>query len=174
MKRFTTFYALLFFMCFISFSVNAQQIILDLKSGVSGSSQIKEYKNKIDILSFSHDMSVVNGKTKHGSIELQKELDNSSTIIMKRMHMGFVHKVVDVIFIKQGSKANSNSEYLKYTLKNAKITSHNISSTESEVPMESLTLSYESIEVEQSKIGDQGKPEKIIPKFTWNLKLNKP
>jgi len=125
--------------------------------GVDGEATDKDHKGWSDLLSLSESSTIpsdsvstsTRGEVVLEDIVVVKELDKSSPKLAESIVMG---KVFPKVLINLCSEDESDC-YLSYELVNVMITSYSISSSENQIPVEEISLSFEKMV--RSPISDQ-------------------
>lgn len=87
-------------------------------------------------------------------ILISKHMDAASSYLAQAFYNNEVIKDITVEIPLESSDSNRPMCYLKYKLENVMVTSYQTSSAGSDVPTETLSLNYEKIEWEYSKVAD--------------------
>ena len=156
-------------------------IIMDMGSDVKGESNLTDYKEKIELLSFSHGVAMqitgdisnserTSGKPNHQDMTVTKYLDAASPILNQSCCEGTPYPKVDIIIGRNDSGAVV--ELMRYTMKNALISSVSIGGGGGDKPVETLTFNYNQItwnfSAQKPEVGIEGKVD-----GKWNLSTNK-
>lgn len=126
--------------------------IADIKGEASDS----EHKDWIIIESMSSPLSetAATGATsgrQHKPLTITKAVDKASPMLQRASISGKVFPKVE-IHIQTSNYGGSRATYLKYELKNVKVTSYQTGgSAAGDVPMEEISLNYESIKTLEDK-----------------------
>jgi type VI secretion system secreted protein Hcp len=156
-------------------------IIMDMGADPKGESMLTGYKDKIELLSFSHGVAMqitgdisnserTSGKPNHQDLTVTKYLDAASPVINQSCCEGKAYPQVDIIIGRNDSGAVV--ELMRYTIKNALISSVSIGGGGGDKPVETLTLNYNQITwnftSQKPEVGSEGNVN-----GKWNLSTNK-
>ena len=156
-------------------------IILDLGAEPKGESNLTGFKDKIELLSFSHGVAMqitgdisnserTSGKPNHQDMTVTKYLDAASPVLNQNCCEGKAFPTVDIIIGRNDSGAVI--ELMRYTMKNALISSISVGGGGGDKPVETVTLNYNHITwkftSQKPEVGTEG----AIPTM-WNLSTNK-
>ena len=147
--------------------------------GVQGEATDQDFKDQINILSFSWGGSQVSsagtrsagsgaGKVELSDFSVTKHYDKSSPQLFKALVAGTHSATATLSAVKAGA---GGKPFLKISFEELFVTSQHISATD-ELPTESVSFSYNQIKVEYSMQNDQG----IVTTtgaVTYNVKENK-
>ncbi len=155
-------------------------IILDMGSDVKGESNLTDYKEKIELLSFSHGVSMqvtgdisnserTSGKPNHQDFTVTKYIDATTPVLNQNCCEG---KAFPTVTLTVGR--NDTGKVLPlivYTLKNVLISSISISGGSGDKPVETITLNYNHIEwkytSQKEEVGQKG-----VVDGKWDLAAN--
>jgi len=153
-------------------------IILDMGSDVKGESNLTDFKDKMELLSFSHGVAMqitgdisqserTSGKPNHQDMTVTKYLDSASPVLNQSCCEGKAFPKVDVIIGRNDGGAVV--ELMRYTMKNVVISSISIGGGGGDRPVETLTLNYTQIawKYAPQRQGDGAEGR-------WNLATNRP
>jgi type VI secretion system secreted protein Hcp len=157
----------------------AVDMFLEL-DGVQGESQDKQFKNKIDIYSFSIGASNAGhghygggsgaGKAQITDMSIGKLVDKSSATLWKFCYQG-KHIATGTVHIRKAAGENP-LEYLKYEMDEVFISSVNTSdSAGGGIANESISLNFSKIKMTYQMQSDTGGDE-ASPEVTINVKEN--
>jgi type VI secretion system secreted protein Hcp len=146
-----------------------------LKIGdIKGESQDDKHKEWIEVLSWSWGQSTGTGRTAKGrqaasciqDLHFMKQVDASSPELIKNGVVGEVAPTAVLTLTKAGGH-EQQQEFLKLTMKNVTVVSFQISGSDgADLPMESVSLHFESIQGEYRKQKSDGSLEAPI---TWDI-----
>jgi type VI secretion system secreted protein Hcp len=157
-------------------------IILDMGPDAKGESNLSGYKNKIELLSFSHGVAMqitgdisnserTSGKPNHQDMTVTKYLDSASPVLNQSCCEGKTFPQVELIVGRNDSGAVV--ELIRYTLKGVLISSVSIGGGGGDRPVETLTLNYNQITWNYTaQKPETGADEHIEGR--WNLNTNRP
>jgi type VI secretion system secreted protein Hcp len=158
-------------------------IILDMGPDVKGESNLSGFKDKMELLSFSHGVAMqitgdisnserTSGKPNHQDMTVTKYLDNASPVLNRSCCEGKTFPQADIIVGR--NESGSIVELLRYTLKNVLISSVSVGGGGGDRPVETLTLNYGQItwQYSRQKRGEEGGVKPV--KAGWNLQTNRP
>jgi type VI secretion system secreted protein Hcp len=146
-----------------------------------GESMLTGFKDKIELLSFSHGVAMqitgdisnserTSGKPNHQDLTVTKYLDAASPVLCQSCCEGKAYPKVDIIIGRNDSGAVV--ELMRYTIKNALISSISIGGGGGDKPVETLTLNYNQITwnftSQKPEVGSEGNVN-----GKWNLSTNK-
>ena len=143
--------------------------------GIPGESTDAGYEDWIEVESFSFSVSTPTqgstGSSRRRSIIfddiiLTKWVDKATPKLMEAVARGTVISSVEIVFTKYVS--DSIVEYYGYELENVIVTSYQSTGTVGEIPLDTLTLSYEEITVTYTEYSDTGKPLGNV-EWYWNV-----
>ena len=124
-------------------------IIMDMGNDIKGESSAPGYEKKIELLSFSHDY-VSDPTSSRGrdprdakNMTVSKYLDTVSPVLHRAAMEGKVFPQVNIIIGR--NDAGRVTVLLRYILKNVLISSLSIGGGGGDKPVETVTLSYDSI-----------------------------
>ncbi|HEX7315141.1 MAG TPA: type VI secretion system tube protein Hcp [Pyrinomonadaceae bacterium] len=151
-------------------------IIMDMGGDVKGESTREGYRDKIELLTFSHGVAMqmtgdistrerTSGRPNHQDMTVTKYLDRASPILNLRCCEGKMFPQVDIIIGLDNHGAVV--ELMRYTLKNVLISSISIGGGGGDRPVETLTLNYTQItwDFKDQKPG-------VAAKGSWDLSTN--
>src|ERR671914_39882 len=129
-------------------------IIMDMGADVKGESNLTDYKDKIELLSFSHGVAMqitgdisnserTSGKPNHQDFTITKYLDQSSPKLNEACCKGDNFTSVEVVVGRNDKGAVI--PLIKYTLKNVVLSSVSIGGGGGDKPVETVTLNYNHI-----------------------------
>jgi type VI secretion system secreted protein Hcp len=158
-------------------------IILDMGPNVLGESNVSGFKDKIELLSFSHGVAMqitgdisnserTSGKPTHQDMTVTKYLDRASPVLNQSCCEGKTFPQVEIIIGRNDS--GKVVELMRYTLKNVVISSVSIGGGGGDRPVETLTLNYGEITWNFSRMKDGGEGAEAPVKGRWNLNTNRP
>jgi type VI secretion system secreted protein Hcp len=145
--------------------------------GINGESADDKHKDEITIMSFSWGASQVTsvsgsggsgaGKANLSDLSIMKNFDTSSTPLFKALLKGQHIKTGVLTAIKAGG---DGSPFIQLSLEELFVTSIQTSGS-SEIPMESVSFSYNQVKIEYFKQDEKG-ILKAAGDVTYNLKGN--
>ncbi|OLS60864.1 Hcp family type VI secretion system effector [Pseudomonas putida] len=159
-------------------------IILDLGDDIKGDSLIEGYKDKIEIMSYSHNvaMQVTNdvsntertsGKPFVGEFTLTKFIDTSTPNLNLYCVSG---KPITQAKITIGRNAAESSgqimPFIVYTLDNVVLSNVSVSGGSGGKPVETISLNFTKIKWELTTQKDDGTKEGVAG-TSWDMTLNK-
>ena len=129
-------------------------IILDMGDDVKGEYSLTNYKDKMELLSFSHGVAKqitgdissserTSGKPNHQDMTVTKYLDIASPVLNQACYEGRHFPRVEIIIGR--NDGGGLSELLRYTMSNVLISSISISGGGGDKPIETVTLNYNQI-----------------------------
>src|SRR5438270_7973429 len=129
-------------------------LILDMGGDVKGESNLTDFKDKMELLSFSHGVAMqitgdisnserTSGKPNHQDFTITKYLDQSSPKLNESCCKGDNFKSVEVVVARNDK--GSVLPLIKYTLKNVVLSSVSIGGGGGDKPVETVTLNYNHI-----------------------------
>jgi type VI secretion system secreted protein Hcp len=157
-------------------------LILDCGDAIKGESTLDGYKDKIEILSFSHGVAQqitgdpsnqkrTSGRPNHQDFTCTKYVDLASAKLIDYCNQA---KVIPLVKIIAGQNEQGNvNPYLTYELTNALVSSVSIGGGGGGKPQETVTFNY-------TKISWTYKPQKPVGDVSgqdnakWSLETNKP
>ena len=158
-------------------------IILDMGPHVKGESNLSGYKDKMELLSFSHGVAMqmtgdisnserTSGRPNHQDMTVTKYLDSASPVLYQNCCEGKTFPQVDIIVGRNDS--GKIVELIRYTLKNVLISSVSVGGGGGDKPVETLTLNYGQItwQFSSPKRDEEGAVQPV--KAGWNLQTNRP
>lgn len=155
-------------------------LIMDMGADVKGESTLKDFKDKIELLSFSHGVAMqitgdisnserTSGKPNHQDMTVTKYLDAASPVLNEGCCQGKAYPTVDLIIGRNDGGAVV--ELMRYTLKNALISSISIGGGGGDKPVETVTLNYNHISwkftAQKPEVGKEG-----VVDGKWDLGKN--
>jgi type VI secretion system secreted protein Hcp len=155
-------------------------IILDMGKDVKGESTLKDFADKMELLSFSHGVAMqitgdlsnserTSGKPNHQDMTVTKYLDAASPVLTQSCCEGKGFPQVDIVIGRNDS--GKVIELMRYTMKNVVISSVSIGGGGGDKPVETLTLNYNNMAwkftSQNAAIGQKG-----VVNGTWNLATN--
>jgi type VI secretion system secreted protein Hcp len=157
------------------------QIILDCGDAIKGESTLDSYKDKIELLSYSHGIAMqitgdqsnqkrTSGRPNHQDFTCTKYVDLASCVLINNCNSANVIPTVKII-IGQNEQGKVNP-YLTYELTNAIVASVSIGHGGGDKPVETITFNY-------TKISWTYKPQKPVGEVSgqnsakWSLETNK-
>ncbi|WP_440028560.1 Hcp family type VI secretion system effector [Chromobacterium amazonense] len=157
-------------------------IILDLGSDIKGECKLTNYTDKIEVLSYSHNVALqvtnqqssqrTSGKAYLGEFSLTKFTDKSTPNLNAYCCQG---KNIPIAKITVGRNAGQSSKeimpYIVYTLTNAIISNVSVSGGTGGKPVENLSLNFTKIHWEIHIQKDDGNKEGTAA-AAWNLEEN--
>ena len=132
-------------------------IILDLGKDVKGECSVEGYKDKLEVLSYSHHVALqvtndvsaterVSGKAYVGEFSISKYVDSSTPTLNDMCCYGkSVPTAILTIARNSGTAEKPLTQFLEYTLSNVIISSVSVSGGAGGKPSESLTLNFTKI-----------------------------
>lgn len=155
-------------------------LIMDCGSDIKGESTIKDYKDKIELLSYSHGISMAitgdqsnqkrtAGKPNHQDFTVTKFIDLASCKLVHYCNTG--KAIADVkIFVLQNEQEKVNP-IITYEMKNVVVSSISESGGGGGKPMETVTLNYSDIswvyKPQKASVDASGQDN-----ATWSLSTN--
>lgn len=143
--------------------------------GVEGESTHKDHKGEVEILSWNWGVSNSNlaagtgsgkGKANPGDLHITHLYDKASPVLAKKCAQGVHFKEVVLTSRKSGE---GQKDFLKITMKEVFITSVQPSGSSSGDIMESVSMSYQSIDFGYKPQDEKGGLGGEV-KFGWNVK----
>ena len=156
-------------------------IILDLGKDVTGESSLTDFAGKMELLSFSHGVAMqitgdlsnterTSGKPNHQDMTVTKYLDAASPVLAQSCCQGKGFAQADIIIGRNDSGAVV--ELMRYTMKNALISSVSVGGGGGDKPVETLTFNYNhmtwNFTSQKPEVGSEGNVN-----GKWNLSTNK-
>jgi len=145
---------------------------------IDGESQDDKHKNEITVMSFSWGASQTTsvsgsggsgaGKASLADLSIMKNYDVASTPLYKSLILGTHIKTGVLTAVKSGG---AGSPFMTISLTELFVTSIQISGS-SEVPMESVSFSYNTIKTQYAQQDETGKLN-VKAAVTYDLKANK-
>lgn len=154
-------------------------IILELPE-VEGTTQITGYEGKIELLGYSHSVSMnvtgdvsnterTTGKPMHQDFAVSKYIDQATPTLNQACCEG---KTYDTITVTVGrNDAGAIIPLITYTLTNAIISSISVSGGAGGKPVESLSLNYGAITWDFATQKEEGGPEGTV-EGKWDVSAN--
>ena len=148
---------------------------------MKGESSLPDYKEKIELLSFSHGVAMqitgdisnserTSGKPNHQDMTVTKYLDSASPVLNQACCMGTNFPQVEIIIAR--NDGGKPLELMRYTLNDVIISSLSIGGGGGDKPVETLTLNYNKITwrftQQKPAVGEHGTVE-----GAWDLARNK-
>jgi len=169
-----------------------EYMILDVteKAFYKGESNVSGYKDKIEILSYSWNVSNpiqsspsntgrTTGRPNFGELVITKKLDLTSPLFAFSCSCAENIGTVKLFLVRQDESASEaggdkprNLNYMTYVLKNALVSSVSVGGS-GEIPIETVTLNYSAINWEYHAQKTETANEANLPKG-WDLALNAP
>lgn len=120
-------------------------IIMDMGNDIRGESSSPGFEKKIELLSFSHDYASdrTSGRLDSKDMTVSKYLDTVTPVLHRAAMEATVFPRVDIIIGR--NDAGRVSVVLRYTLKNVVISAVSIGGSAGDIPVETVTLNYNSI-----------------------------
>jgi type VI secretion system secreted protein Hcp len=156
-------------------------LILDCGNDIKGECTVDGFKDKIEILSFSHGVAQqitgdqsnqkrTSGKPNHQDFVATKYFDLSSCTLIDYCNQA---KVIPTVKIIVGQNENGKvNAYLVYTMTNALVSSVSAGGGGGGKPQETITFNYTKIDwdykQQNPKVGDAGHTQ-----AKWSLETNK-
>jgi type VI secretion system secreted protein Hcp len=124
---------------------NMDVIIMDMGHDIKGETSTPGFENKIELLSFSHGDATdrTSGRRDYKDMTVSKYLDTVSPVLHRGSLEGKVFPRVDIIVGR--NDPGRVSVLLRYTMKDVLISSVSVSGGAGDLPVETLTLNYNSI-----------------------------
>lgn len=159
-------------------------ILLDLGDDIKGDSLLAGYENKIEIMSYSHNvaMQVTNdvsnsertsGKPHVGEFTLTKFVDTSTPTLNEYCCAG---KAIPTATVTVGRNAAEGDgkimPFIVYTLSNVVLSNVSVSGGAGGKPVETLSLNFTKIKWELTAQKDDGSKEGTAAS-TWDMATNK-
>ena len=156
-------------------------IIMDMGADVKGESNLTDFKDKMELLSFSHGVAMqitgdisnserTSGKPNHQDMTVTKYLDAASPVLNQSCCEGKAFPQVDIVIGRNDSGAVV--ELMRYTMKNCLISSISIGGGGGDKPVETVTLNYNQITWKYTSQKPEVGKEGNVP-GKWNLSTNK-
>jgi type VI secretion system secreted protein Hcp len=156
-------------------------LIIDLTTAsIKGETLLPDYKDQIEILSFSHGVAQqitgdqsnqkrTSGKPNHQDFTLTKYMDLATTSIVDCCNQA--KPVPSVVFTIGQNDNGAVDKIMVVTMTNALISSYSVGGGGGGKPQETVTLNYTAIKweykVQKSDVSDSG-----TASATWNLATN--
>ncbi|MFL6257059.1 MAG: Hcp family type VI secretion system effector [Pyrinomonadaceae bacterium] len=152
-------------------------IILDMGPDVKGESMQHSFKDKIELLSFSHGVAMqitgdisnserTSGRPNHQDMTVTKYLDLASPVLNQSCCEGRSFPQVDIIIGRNDH--DQAVELMRYTMKNVLISSMSIGGGGGDKPVETVTFNYNQISWNFSAQKHEGGGAE----GKWNLSTN--
>jgi len=156
-------------------------IIMDMGADVKGESNLSDFKDKMELLSFSHGVAMqitgdisnserTSGKPNHQDMTVTKYLDAATPVLNQSCCEGKAFPKVDIIIGR--NEGGPVVELMRYTIKNCLISSISVGGGGGDKPVETVTLNYNhmawNFTSQKPEVGKEGN----IP-GKWNLSTNK-
>jgi type VI secretion system secreted protein Hcp len=156
-------------------------IILDMGATPKGESNLDGFKDKVELLSFSHGVAMqitgdvsnserTSGKPNHQDMTVTKYLDATSPVLNQSCCEGKAYPKVDIIIGRNDS--GKVIELMRYTMQNCLISSISVGGGGGDKPVETVTLNYNQITwnytPQKPEIGAEGNVN-----GKWSLSTNK-
>lgn len=145
--------------------------------GIEGESTTKGYEGWSDIEAFSQSIHQADGGATGAArrrsaavledMILVKEMDQSSPKLQEAVSSGKHFPKVE-IHLTTTSGGGARVVYCSYELKNAMITSYNLSGGREEVPTEELAIDFEEIKVVYTKYDSRGRKTGNV-EYSWKV-----
>lgn len=160
-------------------------IILDLGDTIKGDCLLEGFKDKIEIMSYSHNvaMQVTNdvsnsertsGKAHIGEFSLTKFIDSSTPILNTYCCAGKPIASVKVSVACNGAEGSDQLlALITYTLTDVIISNVSVSGGIGGKPVETLSLNFTKIKWELAAQKGHG-PQEGVPATNWDLAANRP
>jgi len=155
-------------------------LILDCGDAIKGESTLADFKDKIEILSFSHGVAQqitgdqsnqkrTSGKPNHQDFTITKYLDLATASLIDYCNQAKPITTVKVT-IGQNESGKVNA-YMVYTLTNALVSSVSVGGGGGGKPQETVTFNYTAIDwaykLQSAAVGDSGNNS-----AKWNMSTN--
>ena len=156
-------------------------IILDCGSDIAGESTVDGYKDKIELLSFSHGVAQqitgdqsnqkrTSGKPNHQDFTITKYIDLASCKLIDYCNQA---KPITSVKVTIGQNENGTvNAFLVYTMTNALVSSVSVGGGGGGKPQETVTFNYTKLawdyKKQTSAVGDSGNGS-----AKWSLETNK-
>lgn len=140
---------------------------------IDGESQAAAHENWIDVVGWSYAATNPNprGSVIAGPLVIDKFLDRSTPYLMQALHAGST--LPDAILEVTTDTGGVPIVYLRFTLTNVRVSAWEGSGRRSELPPESLSLTFEKIQINYWEIEDDHS-RGAEHEFSWNLRTNSP
>lgn len=148
---------------------------------IKGESTDDSHKDWINLVSVSHGISRplssgISGSTRQrasatfGDIVVVKELDKSSTKLQEAIATGEVFPLLELDLVAPGSGVRAGEPYLRWELKNVRVTNYRIngSVSGSDRPTETIALNFEEIKVTYTEQAADGSKKGNV-EYTWKI-----
>lgn len=152
--------------------------------GVKGQSTSDQGKDQIEVLSFSHSVSMplsygspsggsrTTGRAQLGEMSVTKFTDLATPLLYGKVCGGDSIKTVKLHVFQADSEAGKPLEFLTYELSNVVISSLSLSGGSDGRPIESLSLSYTKISCKYQQQKSEHGVAGSTP-FSWDVAANK-
>jgi type VI secretion system secreted protein Hcp len=146
--------------------------------GVEGEANDDGHQKEIDVEAYGwglvHPISPKGGggsagETTAHELQVTKHIDKASFNLMKLCFSG---KHMDKVLLTVRKRGESPIDYVKYTMKNALVSSWNQSGSADAAGTESVSFSFDAVETEYTPQGPDGKAQGAVT-AKWDLKKNK-
>lgn len=150
--------------------------------GIPGESTATNFKDWIEVLSFSHGVSqpaaaavstaggASVGRCEHGDFTISKELDKASPILAQKCSEGTHLKEIMLTLCR--STGGGQVQYMEYKLTNAIISSVSVSGSGQGLPIEAVAFNYGKIEWKYTIQKREGGGGGGNTAGSWNLQTN--
>lgn len=150
---------------------------------IDGQSSIKGYEKTLEIVSFSHSMSLqvapgmtnserTAGKPHFSAINFSRYTDSATPKLMQACAGGSVIKGDTILTVARLEAKGTVLPLVTFTLKNVVVSSVSVSGG-GELPVESISLTYSHIQVDYHVQKVEGGKAGVSP-FKFNLATNEP
>jgi type VI secretion system secreted protein Hcp len=159
--------------------IEAQSSYLKFE-GIEGEATERAYLGWSELTAFSQGYSssaaVVGATRRRAIVNVEdltcvKALDKSSPKLAEAALKGKVFPKVEIHMTRMLAGKGAQSYYM-YELKNARISSYNISSSGNEVPMEEITISFAEIKVTYTEYDNRGNKKGNV-EYSWKVEAGK-
>ena len=159
-------------------------IILDLGGDIKGDSLLEGYKDKIEVMSYSHNvaMQVTNdvsnsertsGKPHVGEFTLTKFIDTSTPTLNEYCCAGKPIAEATITIGRNAAEGNGQIlPFIVYTLDNVILSNLSVSGGTGGKPVETMSLNFTKIKWELTTQKDDGSKEGVAG-TSWDMTLNK-
>lgn len=156
-------------------------IILDMGADIKGECTLTDFKDKMELLSFSHGVAMqmtgdlsnterTSGKPNHQDMTITKYLDSASPVLSQSCCEGKGFKEVKIIIGRNDS--GKVIQLMQYTLSNVVISSISVGGGGGDKPVETVTLNYNKVgwtyTSQHAEVGQNG-----VVDGKWDLTTNK-
>ena len=156
-------------------------IIMDMGSEVKGESNLTDFKDKMELLSFSHGVAMqitgdisnserTSGKPNHQDMTVTKYLDQASPVLNQSCCEGKPFPKVDIVIGR--NESGKVVELMRYTMKNCLISSVSVGGGGGDKPVETLTINYNQLTWNFTAQTPEASTEGNV-NGKWNLSTNK-